>query len=161
RTSEEQIRADLKVIAPYTQAIRTYAATGGLELVPPIAAEFGMRVTVGAWVDKDKDRNERELNSVIELAHQNSNINAIVVGNETMLRDEVKIDQVIEMIGRVKGSVSVPVTTGEIWNVWLEHPELAAAVDYMAVHILPYWEGVPEENAADAALRIYERLERA
>ncbi|HEY4863501.1 MAG TPA: glycosyltransferase [Xanthobacteraceae bacterium] len=160
-TSEEQIRADLKVIAPYSRAIRTYAATGGLELVPPVAAEFGMKVTIGAWVDKDKDRNERELQSVIDLAHKNWNVNGIVVGNETILRDEIKVDQLIELIQRVKREVSVPVTTGEIWNVWLEHPELVSAVDFIAVHILPYWEGVPEENAADAAFRIYERLRLA
>ena len=161
RTNEEQIRADLKVIAPYTRAIRTYAATGGLELVPPVAAEFGMRVTVGAWVDKNAERNERELKNAIELAHKNWNVNGIVVGNETILRDEVKVEQLIEMIQRVKREVSVPVTTGEIWNVWLEHPELVSAVDFIAVHILPYWEGVPEENAADAAFRIYERLRLA
>jgi exo-beta-1,3-glucanase (GH17 family)/glycosyltransferase involved in cell wall biosynthesis len=160
-TSEQQIRADLKVIAPYTRAIRTYASTGGLELVPPVAAEFGMKVTVGVWIDKNADRNEREIKNAIELAHKNWNVNGIVVGNETILRDEVKVDQLIEMIQRVKREVSVPVTTGEIWNVWLEHPELASAVDFIAVHILPYWEGVPEENAADAAFRIYDRLRLA
>src|SRR6202020_695073 len=48
----EQIRADLKAIAPYTRAIRLYSSTGGAELVPPIAAEFGLKVTVGAWIDR-------------------------------------------------------------------------------------------------------------
>ncbi|HLL27704.1 MAG TPA: glycosyltransferase [Xanthobacteraceae bacterium] len=158
RTTEEQIRADLKVIAPYTRAIRTYAATGGLELVPPIAAEFGIRVTVGAWVDKDAERNEREIKSAIELARKNWNVNGIVVGNETILRDDVKPDQLIELIQRVKREVSVPVTTGEIWSTWRDHPELASAVDFIGVHILPYWEGVPEENAADDAIGKYEQL---
>jgi exo-beta-1,3-glucanase (GH17 family) len=68
RPTEEQIRADLKAIAPYTRAIRTYSATGGAELVPPIAAEFGLKVTVGAWIDKNQDRNEREIRSALELA---------------------------------------------------------------------------------------------
>jgi len=160
-TTEEQIRADLKVIAPYTRSIRTYAATGGLELVPPVAAEFGMRVTLGAWVDKNKDRNEREIQSVVDIVRRSSNINGVVVGNETILRDEIKVDELIQLIQRVKREVSVPVTTGEIWNTWLEHPELVSAVDYLAVHILPYWEGVPEEQAAEQAFRIYERLRLA
>jgi exo-beta-1,3-glucanase (GH17 family)/glycosyltransferase involved in cell wall biosynthesis len=160
-TSEERIRADLKVIAPYTHAIRTYAATGGLELVPSVAAEFGMKVTVGAWIDKNQDRNDREIQSVIELARRNSNINGIVVGNETILRDEIKVDDLIQLIQRVKREVSVPVTTGEIWNTWLEHPELVSAVDYIAVHILPYWEGVDEGLAAEQAIHIYERLRLA
>ena len=43
----------------------------------------------------------------------------------------------------MKREVRVPVTTAEVWDVWLDHPELASAVDYLAVHILPYWEGMP------------------
>src|ERR1700682_4056062 len=50
----EQIRADLKRLAPLTRAVRTYSATGGVELVPGVASEFGLRVSVGAWIDKDK-----------------------------------------------------------------------------------------------------------
>jgi exo-beta-1,3-glucanase (GH17 family)/glycosyltransferase involved in cell wall biosynthesis len=160
-TSEEQIRADLKVIAPYTHAVRTYASTGGLELVPKVANEFGLKVTAGAWIDKFKDRNEREIENVIELAKHNRNVTAVVVGNETILRDEIKTDELIEYIQRVKREVKVPVTTGEIWNVWLEHPELASAVDFIAAHILPYWEGVPEEQATDRAFEIYEKLRAA
>jgi glucan 1,3-beta-glucosidase len=70
-----QIRSDLKLLAPYTRAIRTYSATGGVELVPGIASEFGLRVTAGAWIDKNQDRNEREIRSVIELAKRHSNVN--------------------------------------------------------------------------------------
>ena len=66
RPTAEQIRADLKAIAPYTRAIRTYSSTGGAELVPPIAAEFGLKVTVGAWIDKDQARNEREIRSALD-----------------------------------------------------------------------------------------------
>src|ERR1700691_1640969 len=82
RPTAEQIRADLKAIAPYTRAIRTYSATGGAELVPPIADEFGLKVTVGAWINKNQERTEREIRSGLELAAHNSNVNAIVVGNE-------------------------------------------------------------------------------
>ena len=57
----EKIRADLKKLSPLTRAIRLYSSTGGVELVPPIAAEFGLKVTVGAWIDKNVDRNEREI----------------------------------------------------------------------------------------------------
>jgi exo-beta-1,3-glucanase (GH17 family) len=101
RPTAEQIRADLKAIAPYTKAIRTYSSTGGAELIPPIAAEFGLKVTVGAWIDKDKDRNEREIRSALDLARHNSNVNAIVVGNETTLRADMSVDDLIKLIQRV------------------------------------------------------------
>ncbi len=160
RPTVEQIRADLKAIAPFTRAIRTYSATGGAELVPPIAAEFGLKVTVGAWIDKDKERNEREIRSALELARHNSNVNAIVVGNETTLRADMSVDDLIKLIQRVKRSSPVPVTTGEIWTVWIDHPELASAVDFIAAHILPYWEGFDASTAVDHTIAFYDKLRR-
>jgi cellulose synthase/poly-beta-1,6-N-acetylglucosamine synthase-like glycosyltransferase len=121
----------------------------------------GLKVTVGAWIDKNADRNEREMLSAIELAKRNGNVNGIVVGNETIYRGEQKIEDLIKLIQRVKGSVNVPVTTGEIWNIWLEHPELASSVDFIAAHILPYWEGFSEKQAVDQALIIYQKLRDA
>ena len=158
RPTAEQIRADLKAIAPYTRAIRTYSATGGAELVPPIAAEFGLKVTVGAWIDKDKARNEREIASALDLARRNSNVNAIVVGNETTLRAEMTVDELIQLIQKVKRQSPVPVTTGEIWTVWIDHPELASAVDFIAAHILPYWEGFDASVAVDHTIEFYDKL---
>ncbi len=157
----EKIRADMKTLAPLTRAIRLYSSTGGVELVPPIANEVGIKVTVGAWIDKNADRNERELLSAIDLAKRNGNVNGIVVGNETIYRGEQKIEDLIKLIQRVKGSVNVPVTTGEIWNIWLENPELASSVDFIAAHILPYWEGFSDKQAVDQALIIYQKLRNA
>jgi len=160
RPTAEQIRADLAAIAPYTRAIRTYSATGGAELVPPIAAEFGLKVTVGAWIDKDQARNEREIASALNLARHYSNVDAIVVGNETTLRAEMTVPDLIALIQKVKRSSPVPVTTGEIWTVWMDHPELASAVDFIAAHILPYWEGFTASTAADHTIEFYDQLRR-
>jgi exo-beta-1,3-glucanase (GH17 family)/cellulose synthase/poly-beta-1,6-N-acetylglucosamine synthase-like glycosyltransferase len=157
----ERIRADLKLLAPLTKAVRTYSSTAGVELVPGIAAEFGLRATIGAWIDNDKDRNDREIRSVIDLAKRHSNVNGIFVGNETIYRGDQKVGDLIAKIQRVKRSVSVPVTTGEIWNVWLEHPELVSAVDFIAAHILPYWEGFSPSQTVDQAIIIYDKLRRA
>src|SRR5262249_46799236 len=150
--------------APYTNAVRTYSSTGGLEAVPEVAAEFGLRVTVGIWIDKNEARNEREIRNAIELARRYSNVNAIVVGNETTLRREKTVDELVALIKRVKRQVNVPVTTGETWDVWLEHRpdpdkdrdykykdgyKLASAVDFIAAHVLPYWDGATAEQATD------------
>jgi len=160
RPTVEQIRADLKAIAPYTRAIRTYSSTGGAELIPPIAAEFGLKVTVGAWIDKNTERNEREIRSALELARHNSNVEAIVVGNETTLRADMSVEDLIKLIQQVKRSSPVPVTTGEIWTVWIDHPELASAVDFIAAHILPYWEGFDASSAVDHTIEFYDKLRR-
>jgi len=154
----EKIRADLKKLAPLTRAIRLYSSTGGVELVPPIAAEFGLKVTVGAWIDKNVDRHEREIDAAINLAKRNSNVIGVVVGNETVYRGEQKVDDLIGLVKRVKKSVNVPVTTGEIWNIWRDNPELASSVDFIAAHILPYWENFTDKQAVDQAVYIYGML---
>lgn len=162
----DKIRADLKQLSTMTRAIRLYSSTGGVELVPPIAAEFGLKVTVGAWIDKNVDRNEREIDSAINLAKRNSNVIGVVVGNETIYRGELKVEDLIELIKRVKKSVNVPVTTGEIWNIWRDNfdstprdqPTLASTVDFIAAHVLPYWENFTSGQAVDQAVDRYQLL---
>jgi len=154
----ERIRDDMKKLSAITRAIRLYSSTGGVELVPPIAAEFGLKVTVGAWIDKNSERNEREIDAAINLARHNSNVIGVVVGNETIYRGEQKVDDLIELIKRVKKSVNVPVTTGEIWNIWRDYPQLAYSVDFIAAHVLPYWENFTDKQAVDQAVAMFQLL---
>jgi len=154
----EKVRADLKKLSTLTRAVRLYSSTEGNELVPPIAAEFGMKVTVGAWIDKDGDRNKREIEAAINLAKRNSNVIGVVVGNETIFRGEQKVEDLITLIKRVKQSVNVPVTTGEIWNIWRDNPELASSVEFIAAHVLPYWENFTDKQAVDQAVERYQLL---
>ncbi len=157
----EKIRADLKKLATMTRAIRLYSSTGGVELVPPIANEFGLKVTVGAWIDKNTERNTREIASALDLARHNSNVIGIVVGNETIYRGEQKVDDLIELIQSVKKQANVPVTTGEIWNIWRDYPQLASNVDFIAAHVLPYWENFTDKQAVDQAMYLYNLLREA
>ncbi|HWM32545.1 MAG TPA: glycosyltransferase, partial [Methyloceanibacter sp.] len=166
-TTEAQIRSDLAAIAPYTRAIRTYSSTQGLELVPGLASEYGLRVTLGAWLDTyTEERNEKEIESVIALAKSHRNVDGVIVGNETIYRSQAldtkeAVKKLIANIQRVKREVAVPVSTAEVWDIWLEHPELASTVDFLAVHILPYWEGMPGTAAVDHAMDVYKRLREA
>jgi len=154
----EKIRTDLRKLSTLTRAVRLYTSTEGSELVPPVAAEFGMKVTLGAWIDTDSNRNSREIEAAINLARRNSNVIGIVVGNETLYRGEQKIEDLIKLIKQVKSAVNVPVTTGEIWNIWRDNPELASNVDFIAAHVLPYWENFTSAQAVDQAVDRYQLL---
>jgi exo-beta-1,3-glucanase (GH17 family)/cellulose synthase/poly-beta-1,6-N-acetylglucosamine synthase-like glycosyltransferase len=156
--SLDRIRADMKQLATMTRAIRLYSSTGGVEAVPPLAAEAGLKVMLGVWITKDPERNEREIQSAINLTRHNSNVIGIVVGNETILTATQKVDELIEKIKRVKKSVNVPVTTGDVWNTWRDNPELAANVDFIAAHVLPYWEFFTSAQAVDQAVDRYQLL---
>jgi exo-beta-1,3-glucanase (GH17 family)/cellulose synthase/poly-beta-1,6-N-acetylglucosamine synthase-like glycosyltransferase len=201
RTSAAQIRADLQAIAPYTRKVRTYSSTGGSEQVPEIAREFGLKVSLGAWLDKNAERNEREIRAVIDLARKYRNIDSIVVGNETVYRgeqiplqnlnlsadesesllreearrineartpndrkwsiDENNVRRLIKLIQRVKRETGLTVTTGEIHSVWSYHPSLASGVDFIAAHVLPYWEGISATAAVDQAVLIHHDLRQS
>ncbi|MBC8013846.1 MAG: glycosyltransferase [Methyloceanibacter sp.] len=173
KTSEAQIRSDLAAVAPYTRSVRTYSVSNGLDLVPQLASEVGLRVTLGVWINEWEGQNEREIESAIALARRYRNVDGVIVGNEAVFRAQElnrsnpgydakeTVRNLIAKIQRVKREVRVPVTTAEVPNAWLEYPELASAVDYLAVHILPYWEGIPGSAAVDHALNGYERLRQA
>jgi cellulose synthase/poly-beta-1,6-N-acetylglucosamine synthase-like glycosyltransferase/exo-beta-1,3-glucanase (GH17 family) len=258
----DQIRSELKLIAPHTRAIRTYSSTGGVEQVPVVASELGLKVWVGIWLDDRAERDGREIQAALELA-RNSNVTALVVGNETIktrslasvpeirvrvggktsgrvetiklsdlpfddpalrveaekrmrsldpakarktsvdeiidqlkkerieaelraeaqerkqtldrsgaekasledVLDQIKVERTVQaqitILQWVKRHSPVPVTTGQIWSDWRDHPEVASAVDFIAAHILPYWEGQPAEKAVDMAVDHYDALRSA
>ena len=161
RIPEAQIRADLTEIAKHAKAVRTYASTQGLERVPEIAAELGLTVTLGVWIDKDKARNEREIATALGLAHRYPNVTRLVVGNETYLRHENTAAELVKIIGRVKRDSPVPVATADHWKTFIDHPELVDSVDQVFAHILPYWEGMPKGTAVDGSLALYNQLRAA
>jgi exo-beta-1,3-glucanase (GH17 family)/cellulose synthase/poly-beta-1,6-N-acetylglucosamine synthase-like glycosyltransferase len=158
RVTEAQIRADLTVIAAYARAVRTYASTQGLERVPEIAAELGLKVTLGIWIDKDNARTEREIATALELARRYPNVTRLVVGNETLFRREHTVAELVQIIRRVKRDSPVPVATADHWKMFIDHPELVDAVDQVFAHIIPYWEGMPKELAVEQSLALYDRL---
>ncbi|CAK0765936.1 Glycosyltransferase [Gammaproteobacteria bacterium] len=151
------VAGDLKLLAGKVDRIRTYTSTDGVEDVPRIAAQYGLRVTAGAWLDQRTERNEKEVQNLIHNVRTYPNIERVIVGNESILRGDLTADQLIRYLRRVRALTDVPVSTAEPWHVWIKHPELAAEVDYIAIHVLPYWEKVP---AKDAANWVVEQLHR-
>jgi hypothetical protein len=47
------------------------------------------------------------------------------------------------IIRSVKSQVTVPVTYADVWEYWLRNREIYDAVDFVTIHILPYWEDFP------------------
>ncbi len=294
----EQIRAELKLIAPYTRGVRTYSSTGGTEQVAPIAGELGLKVWAGIYLDDRAERDGREIAAAIDLARRYTNVSALVVGNETIktrslanvaeirvrdaakgrvetiklnniseedegkardeaakrkkafsdsdaecatidrlvdgakpdqvdavlrteaekrkrsvdflnkecpsfeaildglkskrideklqedaenqaaskglgkspevikgIVDEIKVEKTvaaqITILQWVKRHSAVPVTSGQIWADWRDHPDLAPAVDFIAAHILPYWEeGAQASTAVEKTIEHYDQLRR-
>jgi hypothetical protein len=70
-------------------------------------------------------------------------ITSVVVGNEVLLRGEMTNSDLAATIRSVKSQVAVPVTYADVWEYWLRNREVYDAVDFVTIHILPYWEDFP------------------
>lgn len=159
---EESIRADLEKLQGVAHAVRTYSVTNGLEMIPALADQVGLNVSIGAWIGQHTGGNEQEITNLIKLSNSRlNNIVRVLVGNEAILRADVTVDEMLTLIKQVKDQVWRPVSTAEPWHVWLQNPELVEAVDFIGVHILPYWEGIPADQAVDYVLMRYRELKDA
>jgi exo-beta-1,3-glucanase (GH17 family)/cellulose synthase/poly-beta-1,6-N-acetylglucosamine synthase-like glycosyltransferase len=145
----EQIRSDLVLLAGKTHAVRTYSVESTLGSVPDLAREFKINVALGAWIGADRARNEREVEGLIQITGSSLNVVRAIVGNEVLLRGDIPVELLISYLDRVRKAVQVPVSTAEPWHVWVKHPELAEHVDFLAVHMLPYWEGIHLDQSID------------
>jgi len=146
----EQIDEDMRLLADRFDCVRTYSVGQGLDQVPRIAQQYGLKVLLGIWIGResasDPGTNAREISTAVRLANDpalSGAIQAIIVGNEVLLRREYTAGQMADWIGQVRGKVPVPVTYADVWEFWLQFPQMAEAVDYITVHILPFWEDHP------------------
>lgn len=151
--------ADSKILSNITESIRTYGSVGTPGLVPNLCERVGIYCYPGAWLGKYKTENEKEIQAVINIGKSGfSRVKGIIVGNEVLLRKDMNEQGLFDCIRKVKKDVDVPVSTAEIWSTWLDHKRLALEVDYIIVHIHPYWEGVPIEDAARHVVDIWRHI---
>ncbi len=161
RLSDETIERDVTFLASRTASLRTYGLADGLDRIIAAAARHGLSVVTGAWIGPDERFNNEELDRLIDATRMFPAITRAIVGNESALRGDVTVDQLIGLLDRARRQIRVPVSTAEPWHVWMDHPELANAVDFITVHILPYWEGIPENKALDYVIYRYNQLQKA
>ena len=142
--SQARIAEDLAALSRRFDCVRTYSVGQGLDAVPAIAKRYGMKVLLGAWLSRDPVENAEELALAIDVAKKNRNtIRAIVVGNEVLLRGELPQKKLAEHVRFVRAATGLPVTYADVWEFWLKFREVAPAVDFITIHILPYWEDEP------------------
>ena len=146
----------IDLIAPHTRWVRSFACTEGHEAIPRLARTKGLKTMVGAWISRDHERNEREIEALIKLA-QEGMVNIAVVGNEVLLREELPEAELLAYIARVKAAVPEDVQVGcvDAYYQFLERPELTAACDVLLPNCYPFWEGADIDVAAQYLRRMY------
>ena len=142
----EQIAHDLKALSAFTTCVRTYSVDQGLSVVPEIAENLGMKVYAGAWIGREDAKNQRELARLITVANAHPQaIKGLIVGNEVLLRGEQTPAALSRYIAELRAGLNqpLPITYADVWEFWLKAPELAKSVDFVTIHLLPYWEDQP------------------
>ncbi|MFC3414569.1 glycoside hydrolase family 17 protein [Algoriphagus hitonicola] len=139
--TEEQVRRRLEIIRPHTDWVRSFSCTEGNELIPIIAKELGMKTLVGAWLGKDDQINQDEIQGLIKLANEGY-VDIAAVGNEVMYRKDLSEEALLDFIHRVKKEL--PKTVVGYVDAYYEFerkPRITEACDVILANCYPYWEG--------------------
>lgn len=159
-----EIEQDLATLVGRTKAIRTYTAREGLEVVPELAEKYGLKLTLGIWLGADRAINEQEIAAGIKQANDHPGaVQRVMVGNEVLLRHDLPPEELIAYIHRVKAAIKQPVSTADVWAFVLKYPEVGHELDFITVHILPFWDDEPValDDVEQDTVKIIDRVRQA
>lgn len=140
--SDEQILKKLEIIKPHVKWIRTFSCSDENMRIPILAKELGFKTLVGAWLGKDLNKNQIEVNKLIELCNDGY-IDVAAVGNEVMYRKDLSEEKLIEYIKYVKSKIKTKVPVGYVdaYYEFSSRPSITDACDVILTNCYPYWEG--------------------
>lgn len=155
---EDQVRARLAIVRPHARWVRTFSCSDGNQHAPRLAHELGLRTMVGAWLGPDRDKNEGELERVIEVARA-GHADLVAVGNEVLLREDLGVDELVGYLERVKAALpGIPVGYVDAYYLFCQHPALVAACDVIFANCYPFWEYCALDDALAYMREMYRRV---
>lgn len=164
--SSQEIDTDIPTLACLTNSIRIYSSLGPAQRIVQDVRQARMSVNLGIWLGSDATAkgaaaNAKEIAAGVQLAPDKA-VNAVTVGNEVLLRGDLSVDALRAAIQQVRARLgsAVPITTADVDGSWLTHPELANAVDFITVHLYPFWQKVPIDSAIQALDASYKKMQR-
>lgn len=159
----DQIDEDLRLLAGKTHTIRTYAGSFGLKVIPALAQKHGLKMIQGAWIGYVEKDIPKEMDELVAAANTYPDVvKRVIVGNEVLLRGERTPEELVNYIREVKKRVKQPVSYADVWSMYMKYPDLIKEVDFITIHILPYWEDEPiaVEDAPAHIERIYKQVRK-
>lgn len=152
--SPEQIAEDLAQLAGISKCIRIYSIENGLGKVPELAAKAGLKVILGVWIGRNRLKNAALIDDAVSLVKEHPGvITSVIIGSEVLLRGEMTAATLRETIRSAKARFDLPVSYADVPEFWLRYSEIADDLDFVTVHVLPYWEDAPV-RAEDAAAHV-------
>lgn len=185
--SIQDVEEDLFRLFHTSSAVRTYSSGGINGQIPALANEIGLPVFAGAWIDADLNYEENEdeleddaqVQALIDLACT-TDLEGVIVGNEYYLRHRSSehVDYLLQRIQQVRNGITacgrdVPITTAEIDNLMFDwdnlndfepavnatYRKILDEIDFVMVHIYPFWNGMPIDGAAAFTVNRYKAMQ--
>ncbi|HRX29050.1 MAG TPA: glycosyl hydrolase family 17 protein [Saprospiraceae bacterium] len=160
--SVEQVERRMNILKPHTQWIRSFSCIEGNEHIPKVAKKAGLNTLVGAWLSDNLDNNEKEIESLVNMAHEGL-VDIAAVGNEVLYRNELSKSQLLQYLKRVKEAIpaDIPVGYVDAYYEFTDHPDLAEACDVILSNCYPFWEGCPLEYSLEHIKSMVRQTEMA
>ena len=162
--SASDIDSDLALLENKVHSVRTYSIMRGLDKIPALAEKHHLTAILGIWLNADFTQNRAELDTLKKTLRAQpapNNIVGILVGNESLLRNDLSEQQLIDYVREAKQFATQPISTSEQFKEWMAHPKLVAEVDYIAVHLTPYWFDVTVDEGVALVFDQYAQLQKA
>jgi exo-beta-1,3-glucanase (GH17 family) len=158
--SNEEVDTDIPTLKCLTNNIRIYSSLGPAKRIVQDAEKAQMKVNLGIWLGKDATTNKDEIDAAKTLASTSKAVNAVTVGNEVLLRGDLPVEGVRDAIQQVRAKLghSVRITMAEVYDVWKDHLDLAEDLDFVTVHIHPFWRKVSLDAAIPSLAANYNDL---
>src|SRR5262249_36954473 len=116
--------------------------------------KVGLKVILGIWIGRDRQKNAALVDTAVSLAKNYPDvIISVIVGSEVLLRGEMTASDLRAIIRAAKGRLAVPVSYADVVEFWMRYHDVGDDVDFVTVHVLPYWEDIPV-RAEDAARHV-------
>lgn len=158
--SDDEILADLRLVAPYWKLIRMYELTPATERTLALIRRehLPIRAIIGAWVTTDatpeqKAKNRAELDGLIRLANDYPDVViAAAVGNEACVSwswFRTEPANIARWAREVRAAIKQPVTSADDYNFWNKEESRAVvdALDFIIFHAYALWNRQPLEGA--------------
>jgi glucan 1,3-beta-glucosidase len=139
--SETQIQHRMNIIKPHAKWVRTFSCTDGNEAIPRIAHESGLKTLVGAWLGRDRSKNEQEIENLIKIGKA-GDADILAVGNEVMYRKDLSEDELLDYLQYVKAALpDIPMGYVDAYYEFAKRPRITEACDVILANCYPFWEG--------------------
>lgn len=163
RADAESIRADLMALRPWFDALVTYTARDGGELVPGIARELGYKaIVIGIWTPGDPE----EIRNALAAAKRYPDfVVGLSLGNEIVFGKRGTWGELARYVKLTRERMpTLPITVTEPFAQFLEGDagDVRSSLDFMLVNVHPAFETwfktAGAENWADFVVKVTEKL---